>query len=317
MQLIIPIITTGVNWLIMASPRLKSASPLLSGEAAPVSLVDLVLASLRSPHTRRSYRIGIGALYAFKQDRLLSPGLLYEWRDALRASSAPATVNVRLAAAKKLISEAVHSGFLAEVDAMPLLRVRGLPYLGSRVGNWLSPAQAKALLAVPDRKHILGCRNYCILAILLGCALRVSELASLEVAQIQQRDGRWVIADILKKRHMRTVAVPGFVKVATDAWLKRSKITQGPLIRQLSEKATTLTTQGILNVVRASAGKIGLVGIRPHDLRRTCARAMWSKKVPLEQIQIMLGHQSIETTMRYLGSLQNLAHAPNDDLGYS
>jgi integrase len=301
----------------MPSARLKPASSLLSGEAAPVALVDLVLASLRSPHTRRSYRTGISTLYAFKADRLLSPGLLYEWRDALRASSAPATVNARLAAVKKLIGEAVHAGYVTEVEAMPLLRVHGLPYLGSRVGNWLSPAQAKALLAVHDRKLLLGCRNYCILAILLGCALRVSELAALEVASIQLRDGRWVIADILKKRHMRTVALPGWVKLAVDAWLKRSKISQGPLIRQLSEKGTTLTTQGILNVVRTSAARIGLAGIGPHDLRRTCARAMWSKRVPLEQIQIMLGHQSIETTMRYLGSLQNLQHAPNDDLGYS
>jgi integrase len=301
----------------MASSRLKSASSLLSGEAAPAALVDLVLASLRSPHTRRSYAAGIHALYQFKEARLLSPGLLYEWREQLRVGSAPATVNVRLAAVKKLVAEAIHAGYLTEVEAMPLLRVHGLPYLGSRVGNWLSPAQARALLAVPDRKRPLGCRNYCILAILLGCALRVSELAQLEVASIQLRDGRWVLADVLKKRHVRTVAIPAFVKVAIDAWRKRSGIEHGPLIRQMSEKATTLTTQGILNVVRSSAARIGLAGIGPHDLRRTCARAMWAKRVPLEQIQIMLGHQSIETTMRYLGSLQNLVHAPNDDLGYS
>jgi integrase len=275
----------------------------------------LVLGGLRSPDTRRAYRIGIEALYAFKGDRLLTPSLLYEWREALRTTKAAGTVNARFVAVRKFLREASYAGYLTETEAAPLLRVQGLPYLGARVGNWLSHAQAQALLGVPNRKTALGCRNYCILAILLGCALRVSELAALDVKQIQQREGRWVIADILKKRHMRTVAIPKFTREAIDAWLKRSGIKTGPLVRQLTPKATRLTAQGILYVVRHSAAKVGISGIGPHDLRRTCARMMWLKKRPIEQIQIMLGHESIETTMRYLGSLQNLAQAPNDDLG--
>jgi integrase len=289
----------------MPAARLKPASRLLSGETAPAALVDSVLRSLQSPDTVRSYRTGIDALYAFKGPRLLTPDLLYEWREAMRQASTSGTVNARFAAVRKLFVQATHAGVLTDAEAAPLLRVQGLPYLGSRVGNWLTPAQAQALLRVPDRKRLLGCRNFCILAVLLGCALRVSELAALDVRSIQQRDGRWVLADILKKRHMRTVAIPGWTKLAIDAWLKRSGVTSGRLI--------DITPQAILHVVRNAASRIGIAGIGPHDLRRTCARAMWTKQVPLEQIQLMLGHQS----MRYLGSLQNLAHAPNDDLGFS
>ena len=52
-----------------------------------------------------------------------------------------------------------------------------------------------------------------------------------------------------------------------------------------------------------------------HDLRRTCAKLCRKAGGELEQIQMLLGHASIQTTERYLGSEQDLEHAPNDRLG--
>jgi integrase len=55
--------------------------------------------------------------------------------------------------------------------------------------------------------------------VLLGYALRRSELAALECAHGQQRDGHWVFVDLVGKgKRIRTVPIPPFVKVATDAW---------------------------------------------------------------------------------------------------
>jgi integrase len=52
-----------------------------------------------------------------------------------------------------------------------------------------------------------------------------------------------------------------------------------------------------------------------HDLRRTCAKLCRGGGGELEQIQLLLGHASIQTTERYLGSKQDLVHAPNDRIG--
>ena len=72
----------------------------------------------------------------------------------------------------------------ATID-IPNIRQRG-----PRLGNWLTREQAKELLAVPDRSALKGKRDYVILALLVGCAVRRNELAALEVRTIRQREGR-------------------------------------------------------------------------------------------------------------------------------
>jgi site-specific recombinase XerD len=56
----------------------------------------------------------------------------------------------------------------------------------------------------------------------------------------------------------------------------------------------------------------GLPDIAPHDLRRTTAKLCRAAGGELEQIQMLLGHSSVQTTERYLGTKQDLTHAPND-----
>src|SRR6202166_2668111 len=59
---------------------------------------------------------------------------------------------------------------------------------------------------------------------------------------------------------------------------------------------------------------IGIPGMAPHDARRTCAKLCRAAGGELEQIQLLLGHASVQTTERYLGTKQDLVHAPNDGI---
>jgi integrase/recombinase XerD len=65
-------------------------------------------------------------------------------------------------------------------------------------------------------------------------------------------------------------------------------------------------------MLRQYAAEVGVSGIAPHDLRRTCAKLYRAAGGELEQIQLWLGHASVQTTERYLGTRQGLVHAPND-----
>jgi integrase len=62
----------------------------------------------------------------------------------------------------------------------------------------------KELLAVPDRSTLRGKRDYVIIALLVGCALRRQELASLKIEAIQLREGSWVIIDLCGKGAVST-----------------------------------------------------------------------------------------------------------------
>ena len=64
-----------------------------------------------------------------------------------------------------------------------------------------------------------------MLALLLGCGLRRGELLALEVNQIEQRDGRWVIPDLVGKgNRRRTVPVPAAVKIRVEEWVLAAEL---------------------------------------------------------------------------------------------
>jgi integrase len=68
-------------------------------------------------------------------------------------------------------------------------------------------------------------------------------------------------------------------------------------------------------LLQLSAKQIGIEHFGAHDLRRTCAKLCRKNGGDLEQIKFLLGHSSIQTTERYLGSEQEIAVAVNDNLG--
>ena len=92
---------------------------------------------------------------------------------------APTTINLRLAAVRRVAFEAADSGLLSPELAAGIRRVKGVRRIGVRVGNWLTPDQGKCLLTVVDRNSLRGKRNYAILAMLIGCGLRRGELLAL------------------------------------------------------------------------------------------------------------------------------------------
>jgi integrase len=129
------------------------------------------------------------------------------------------------------------NGMIGHEEAANLTDIPNIRQKGTRLGNWLSREQAKELLAVRDRSTLKGKRDYVILALLVGCALRRNELAELEVETIQQREGRWVLADLEGKgRRIRTVAVPIWVKQGIEAWTA-AEIDKGRLLRSVSKSS--------------------------------------------------------------------------------
>ena len=199
------------------------------------------------------------------------------------------------------------------------LSLAGIMAITMRAGNWLSLKQAQALLNAPDITTMKGLRDRAIIAVLLGCALRRSEVAALTMGHIQQRDGRWCIVDLYGKHgRVRTIPMPAWVKVAIDAWTGPAGVADGYVFRPVHRgdevRGNVLSEKVVWQMLRPYATAAGVPGIAPHDCRRTAAKLCRAAGGELEQIQLLLGHASVQTTERYLGTRQDLVHAPNDGI---
>ena len=283
-----------------------------------------VLNSLTSKSGQRTYDRAITDFvewYCSEPRLALNRTVVLRYRIFLEQKQyAPTTINLRLAAVRRVAFEAADSGLLSPELAAGIRRVKGVRRIGVRIGNWLTADQGKQLLTGADRQSLRGKRNYAILAMLIGCGLRRGELLALRVDSIQLREAHWVIADLLGRAgHIRTVPVPSWVKGAIDDWKQAGGITDGVVFRSINKAdrvwGNGMTPKVVWEIVREAASRAGTENLAPHDLRRTCARLCYLAGGELEQIRFLLGHVSIQTTERYLGCKQRLWCAVNDRMG--
>ncbi len=295
-----------------------------TGPASVAALRTMLTNSVPSGHTRRAYAKAFDDFLALaiRTGRPISRLLFQQYRaEMVDAGLGGSTINVRLSGVRKLVNEARENGLVDHSDAGRIVSVPNVPAQGVRLGHWLTFEQTRDLLAVPDRSRLKGKRDYAILSILAQSAPRREELAHLDMSHIQMREGRWVLADIRGKRgRVRTVALPASAKAAIDEWTRAASIASGPVLRRLTKSSRVLPGKGlgvwaIWDVVVTAARAIGIAGFGPHDARRSCAKLCRRKGGKLEQIQFMLGHESIETTALYTACEQEIAVAVNDNLG--
>lgn len=284
----------------------------------------MVLDSLPSEHSRRAYRRSLEDFFHWHRAGgrpQLNKATVQRYATTLRdAGMAPSSINQRLSAIRRLATEAEDNGLLEPQLANGIRAVKGARREGRRTGNWLTRDEAQQWLNAPDTRTLKGKRDRTLLAVLIGCGLRRAEAAGLTVAHVQQRDGRWVLVDLIGKRDkIRSVPMPTWAKVALDSWCEAAGIIQGAVFRAVNKGdhvvGEGITPQAIYKVIVGYAEELEKKGVAPHDLRRTFAKLAHKGGSPIDQIQLSLGHESIQTTEQYLGVEQDLTDAPCDHLG--
>ena len=292
--------------------------------AAETATIRMVLDGLPSEHSRRAYERALADF--FHRHRgvgrpQLNKAVVQRYAAQLRdAGLSPSSINQRLSAIRKLAAEAADNGALDPVVANGIRAVKGARQEGRRTGNWLTREQAQSWLGAPNTRTLKGLRDRALLAVLIGCGLRRAEAAGLSFDHIQQRDGRWVLVDLIGKRDkVRSVPMPNWTKAAIDVWSSRAGIGGGLVFRAVNKGdhvvGDRVTPQAIRNIVAGYAERLKHAGVAPHDLRRTFAKLAYKGGAALDQIQLSLGHESIQTTENYLGVEQDLTDAPCDHLG--
>lgn len=288
------------------------------------AVIQMVLDGLPSENSRRAYERALVDFFLWHKGvgrPQLNKAVVQRYAAELRdARMAPSSINQRLSAIRKLALEAADNGALDPQVASGIRAVKGARHEGRRTGNWLTREQAQMWLNAPDQKTLKGLRDRALLALLIGCGLRRAEAASLSFNHVQQREGRWVLVDLIGKRDkIRSVPMPNWTKAAIDVWSRASGISDGLIFRAVNKgnrvMGNGITPQAIYNIIVGYADELKNKGVAPHDLRRTFAKLAHKGGAAIDQIQLSLGHESIQTTEEYLGVEQDLTDAPCDHLG--
>src|ERR687889_212824 len=168
---------------------------------AEARAIEMVLDGLPSEHSRRAYERALSDFFMWHKGvgrPQLNKAVVQRYAAELReAGMAASSVNQRLSAIRKLAAEAADNGLLDAQIAGGIRAVKGARREGRRTGNWLTREEAQNWLGAPDRRTMRGRRDRALLAVLIGCGLRRSEAAGLTFGHVQQREGRWVLVDLI------------------------------------------------------------------------------------------------------------------------
>lgn len=291
---------------------------LLSPFAVPMNLFD----EITNKATKAMYKRAIADFACWSAAHgypSLCATAVLNYREQLEELAfSPSTINQRLSAIRRYAAQAADVGSVSLNAAAEVIRIRGKS-ISKAVGSpGLTPSEAERLVNAPGVDTLKGRRDRALLSLLIGCGLRRRETASLLVEAIQEQSGRWAIIDLAGKRgSTRTVPVPEWVMSSIRDWLTAACISSGPLFCALNRhgqlSGRPLSEQAILDTVRYYGDLIG-IRVSPHDLRRTCAKLCRSFGGEIEQIQLLLGHSSVQVTAKYLENEADYSGAANDHL---
>ncbi len=258
-----------------------------------------------SPTTRLSYRQDLALFEAFLKRRNVGalvqvrPAHVREFLQWLRAAQrAPATVARKLAAIRGLFK------FL-EGERVVLRSPTAFietPRLWRRLPQTLSVREVEQLLGSISEEG-LGCRDRAMLELLYGAGLRVSELVSLNLGDINFEAG--FLRCIGKGNKERIVplgrqaaqALTRYVSTERSRAVAKHPETNALFVNRFGAR---LTRQRLWQLLRRYA-KLGLLGkaISPHTLRHSFATHLLERGADLRIVQELLGHASVSTTQRY------------------
>ena len=163
----------------------------------------------------------------------------------------------------------------------------------------MNQEEIEKLLLIPDVSGEIGLRNRAILETMYACGLRVSEVCSLKISDVDLDSGILTC----KGKGSKTRKVP-MGKSAAE-WLKsylalrRKEENTGNQLMFVSLLGKAVTRQDVFKIVKECGIKIGREDISPHTLRHSFATHLVQNSADVRSVQQMLGHADISTTQVY------------------
>jgi len=175
------------------------------------------------------------------------------------------------------------------------------PKLGRGLPGVLSAPQVEALLSAPDTTTVLGLRDRAMLELLYASGLRISELVSLQLSNVNLQQG-WV--RVVGKGERERIVPMGEVALQ---WIERylaharaDLLPGGGGVLFPSRRGRPMTRQTFWYAIKRYALQAGIASkVSPHTLRHAFATHLVDNGADLRAVQMMLGHSDLSTTQIY------------------
>ena len=229
----------------------------------------------------------------------LGPGHLLGYQRALQARElSPHTRTGWLKEAKTFLRWAVREGHLL-LDPTRDWAIPAAPLPGFRLP---SVEEIARLLETPDATTPRGLRDRALMECLYGTAMRLSECAGLDLADLDLAEQTVRLARV-KGGRSRYLPLGQHLVEVIEAYLAHGR----PALAARSETALWVSSQGGGRLVSGCFGPIlaraarqaEVAPISPHGLRHACATHLLEAGADLREVQELLGHASVQTTMLY------------------
>lgn len=236
------------------------------------------------------------------------------FKAALRLLSAAYADNLKAGATPENVAQ-VQAGLYRLEALRDVVKTR--KQKGTKAHTWLTPWQVKKVTAAcPDTLE--GRRDWIILAVLLGAGLRREELETLDFGALKRmprKGGGFRDALEVKGKGNKTRVIPISALLASRLRAWQSEVGGGRVARSLGRAqrlGEKISAVAIFGIVRKYGAVVGEPELSPHDLRRTFAQLGYDAGVPPMQLSTLLGHESVETTRRYLNLGLDLESTASD-----
>ena len=177
------------------------------------------------------------------------------------------------------------------------------PKLGMYLPDTISLNEIEKIIAAVDLSTPLGNRNKCMIEVLYGCGLRVSEMTGLKISNINFKESYMRIEG--KGGKTRFVPLADFTAKIIKNYIKKDR-SEGKINAKFSDtlflnrRGNSITRNMVFLIIKELAEKAGIrKNISPHTFRHSFATHLMQNGADLRYIQEMLGHSSITTTEIY------------------
>lgn len=146
-------------------------------------------------------------------------------------------------------------------------------------------------------------RDLAVIDLLASTGMRIGELVRLDITDVDLHERECVVTG--KGNKQRPVYFDARAKLHLSEYLESRNDSNHALFVSLDSTAKRVTVGGMELRLRKLGKKAGISRVHPHKLRRTLATHAIDKGMPIEQVQKLLGHAKIDTTMHYAMVNQN------------